>query len=256
MSTEQKNICPYCNAPLQENASFCLHCMRSLDEKISVEKVKVKSKRKYVFIAICLSVLLLVAIVLGFALSEKSNQEDMSIDKFVQTANTITDRLGYSKLLYPTEISRIGENPNTGYVTYSVKTNLTGATAYLFVYDDGEKVFSICDVSEEELDDAKKICLCVADTVYESLLDEVHSFIFDDKQYPPYTPDTPYVDGFVKLLGRKDKYDSDIANSVKMKTDYKWSEIDGEALKMDYAVCQRVYEQETIYDVFLDFYND
>lgn len=54
--------CPYCKAQLQENARFCLYCMKSLDEKQPVS-----FSRKRNFLPLALVVLLLVAMLLILA---------------------------------------------------------------------------------------------------------------------------------------------------------------------------------------------
>ena len=47
MNNSKNNVCPKCGAVLQENASFCLHCMTPLIQKQDIQKPKtpLSSKR-------------------------------------------------------------------------------------------------------------------------------------------------------------------------------------------------------------------
>ena len=42
MNESENKKCPFCGSPVQENASFCLHCMKPLEEKKVIEKKKSK----------------------------------------------------------------------------------------------------------------------------------------------------------------------------------------------------------------------
>lgn len=68
--------CPFCKAKIQENARFCLYCMKSLDEKQPVSPPK--RRRSFLFIAgaVLLMVLLLVlSCCVGGAGGDKSPRE-------------------------------------------------------------------------------------------------------------------------------------------------------------------------------------
>ncbi|MBR0466071.1 MAG: zinc-ribbon domain-containing protein [Clostridia bacterium] len=59
--------CPKCGAMLEENASFCFHCMTSLDKKQEIETgAPVFSKKKKIILAVILSIVLLSAVLVIF----------------------------------------------------------------------------------------------------------------------------------------------------------------------------------------------
>jgi len=62
------NKCPFCNAEIQENASFCLYCMSSLDEKNIIQNKK--NKRWLIILAAFLS-LFFIAVITIIALPER-----------------------------------------------------------------------------------------------------------------------------------------------------------------------------------------
>ena len=66
---KEPNKCPYCKAPIQENASFCLHCMKQLDSKETIAKKK--SKKPILIILICLLVLLILTALLIYCFYKK-----------------------------------------------------------------------------------------------------------------------------------------------------------------------------------------
>ena len=89
--------CPYCKADIQENARFCLYCMKPLEEKRQVSTI---SKRKpYLFVA---GAVLLVALVLALICcsggSAEKDRGSMTPDEVVlqktttvSTENEVTD---------------------------------------------------------------------------------------------------------------------------------------------------------------------
>lgn len=55
--------CPFCKAEIEDNSSFCLYCMTSLEEKQTIYASEYKNKRK-IYITI-LSILLVVLLIIG-----------------------------------------------------------------------------------------------------------------------------------------------------------------------------------------------
>lgn len=58
--------CPYCNSPMQENAEFCLHCMRSASVKKDITPEKKDPSKKALIIPLCIVSAVLVMFVAGF----------------------------------------------------------------------------------------------------------------------------------------------------------------------------------------------
>lgn len=57
--------CPFCGAVIEENARFCLYCMKELEEKAVIdEKSPFLTKRRIRLILICTAALLLIAVML------------------------------------------------------------------------------------------------------------------------------------------------------------------------------------------------
>ncbi len=89
---KDSNKCPYCSAPLQENATFCLHCMKSLDSKTVINKKK--SKKPFIIFSISSAIVILILILLLIIFPLKnakknSNSNDSSefIGNTIATSN-------------------------------------------------------------------------------------------------------------------------------------------------------------------------
>lgn len=59
--------CPYCNSPMQENAEFCLHCMKSATVKRDITPEKKDSSKKALIIPLCIVSAVLLVFTAGFA---------------------------------------------------------------------------------------------------------------------------------------------------------------------------------------------
>ncbi len=83
--------CPHCNSAIEENASFCLHCMSSLDSKTAVKHKKVLGLKKvyliYAAIAVCF--VLLVAVIIWLTAGGKK------ADKRSGSTNTSGDNTSH-----------------------------------------------------------------------------------------------------------------------------------------------------------------
>lgn len=72
-------ICPFCKAQIEDNASFCFYCMKSLENKEAVER-KVKQKGKRVIpVIIPLLILIIAGAVLLFLNSCKNTSSSQNI---------------------------------------------------------------------------------------------------------------------------------------------------------------------------------
>ena len=55
--------CPHCGAEIQENARFCLYCMKSLEEKTQLKPIK-KSKIKWLIVVeIAIAIVLIAGVI-------------------------------------------------------------------------------------------------------------------------------------------------------------------------------------------------
>lgn len=79
-----KKRCPYCSAPLQENASFCLHCMKSLDSKTVINKEKSKKPFIIFFVSFAIAILILILLLIIFPLkTNKKNNGNKESSEFL-----------------------------------------------------------------------------------------------------------------------------------------------------------------------------
>lgn len=74
----KENKCPYCSAPVQENAAFCLHCMMPLDNKTVIRKKR--SKKPLIWLLLILLVLLVAGTICLFMLPSGASEATLSED--------------------------------------------------------------------------------------------------------------------------------------------------------------------------------
>lgn len=73
--------CPFCSAELEDNASFCLYCMKSFDKKKSIAIFKAEKKNNwliFLIIAIIIILLIFVALFKNHSVAKSKNERDNS----------------------------------------------------------------------------------------------------------------------------------------------------------------------------------
>lgn len=86
MKEESGKKCPYCGAPLQENAAFCLHCMENLGDKTVIEKEK--RKKKLLPVLVCVAAVLILCLAAAVIFRGCGKNEEPAGEKTESTAET------------------------------------------------------------------------------------------------------------------------------------------------------------------------
>ena len=91
--------CPFCNAELEENSSFCIYCMTSLDNK---EKISSPfKKRKSILLVILLFVLILICLVVKIA---NNNKNEASTEPMFNSITTNGENINSTSSEEPSTI--------------------------------------------------------------------------------------------------------------------------------------------------------
>ena len=81
--------CPFCGADIEENARFCLYCMKSFNSKVEVKSTNKKSKRWLIILTAFLLLLLSIIIcILLFRKSEDRENKDYTNSTTVASEST------------------------------------------------------------------------------------------------------------------------------------------------------------------------
>ncbi len=113
MNSENKHLCPHCKAPIQENAAFCLHCMKSLDSKTVIEKAK--PKKPFIIAVICAAVLILGVVLFLICYPFKKNNKGASKKSVsaIFTASETADNSGTTEQTKSTPAKTTSKNSKT-----------------------------------------------------------------------------------------------------------------------------------------------
>ena len=170
--------CPYCGAELQENARFCLYCMKSLQEKQPIETPPANSRQ--LRIALIAAVAAAAALVVAFLLpgrkterpaaaemtAESTAQQDLppitDLNTFYFSAVDAAERLAAQDLWEPSSMWFPADT------RANVPLLIPGASCQVDLLDNGAAILAtVTDLTEETLADGQRLADCIAEAVYD-----------------------------------------------------------------------------------------
>lgn len=247
-----QNKCPYCGAPVQQQAQFCLHCMRNLTGKQEIKKQKKPFSHKKILIIITACVMTIALAIGAFFLFYKP--PITTFLEFKWAAEQANERLGCQDLWEPENLKdTINLEANGERVTkYQTKMHIDGVQAAFFLGDDKDNAyFVICDVTDETLADANKLIVLAGDCIMNSYSD-IDEIVNDDTTYPLGGYATAFETQFTDSFDRTAQYEIDIQNGVQISTQVKHGYIDKKFLWM-YCVTTRDYGEYKLYDLAFNY---
>lgn len=254
----KNNVCPKCGAVLQENASFCLHCMTPLIQKQDIQKPKVplSSKRKliYIIISTVLALAIITASVFGISTAVK-HSPICTFETFCEAVPLVSEKMGIDEIWDANGLTDIAESKKEDVIQYTTDINLNSAYLSIFFYNNGEEVYAyICDVQQEDVDGAKDILKCIVQSACNYYYTDIDDVFDNEKLYPKKELDSPFVDYFTDLLSRTEDYNNAIKNGEKISTKY-ISMTDDDKIIIFY-VTERNGKNNTIYDLAITVQKD
>ena len=182
--------CPYCGARLQENARFCLYCMKPLQEK---QPIRIRVRRKWLWLLPALAALALLFFLpkrnetprgtptesAAPTAAEAVPTTTEAVPSTVQTAATepvpvaapnwlmfdadrVTQELDAQALWDPMRMWCLSDEP----LRYTAYVALSGAAMELWFLDEGLFV-QLTDLTDDTLADGRRIAQCVTVAVCE-----------------------------------------------------------------------------------------
>ncbi len=127
--------CPYCHAELQDEAAFCLYCMRSLTEKETVEAPKKRISKK-IKIIICV-VLAVVFAVGSVTFSIAKNSKICTFPLFNERFQAVNQRLECEDLWKVAELKDYYHDKD--WITYSLPLKNDDIELSIYFYKEGKE---------------------------------------------------------------------------------------------------------------------
>lgn len=172
--------CPYCHAELQDEASFCLYCMRNLTDKETVEAPKKRISKK-VKIIIC--IVLAVAVAVGsvtYAVSK--NSKICTFTQFNECFQTVNEKLECEDLWKVSELKDYYVDKD--WTTYSLPLKNDDIELSIYFYKEGKEILAIIgEIPEEDLEDTRKMALCISDSVVGYYLTDLMDVLEENENY-------------------------------------------------------------------------
>lgn len=257
MNNSKNNVCPKCGAMLQENASFCLHCMTPLIQKQDIKKPKtpLSSKRKIIYI-IVLALAIISASVFGISTAVKRSPI-CTFETFQEAVSVASEKMGIDEIWNAKGFIDIAEFKNEDVIQYTTDLNLNGAYLSVFFYNDGEEIYAyLCDVQEKDVDNAKEILKCVAQSACNYYYTDIDDVFDNEKLYPRKELESPFEDYFTDLLNRTEDYNNAIKSGDKISTEYISMTDDNDNYVITFYVTDRNSKSDSIYDLAVTVQKD
>ena len=247
---QNRNICPYCGAPLQENATFCLHCMKSLDEKTEIKKKKSAPKKLIVttgiIAAVCIAAVCIIIAVMGSKAAPVCTP-----DEFIAAAQASAAKLECAKLWQPADLVQTHYNKKGNDSVYNAKCTLCDAGVSVIFRNGGEVVdVALCDIRESDLENAYTISESALSAAFGYYQVELADMLRDKNAYPRIDFEKPFEEYFTDALKRTERYNA-LAESDDISTEFFEAVTeDGETLL--YCLTEHTENNETLYDLYFE----
>lgn len=258
MNHSKNNVCPKCGAMLQENASFCLHCMTPLIQKQDIQKPKtpLSSKRKiiYIIVSIVSALAIISASVIGISNAVK-HSPICTFETFQEAVSVASEKMDIDEIWNAKGLIDIAEFESEDVIQYTTDVNLNGAYLSVFFYNEGEEIYAyLCDVQEEDVGSAKEILKCVAQSACNYYFIDIDEVFDNEKLYPRKELDSPFEDYFTDFLSRTEDYNNAIKNGDEISTEYIPMTDDNNVIT--FYVTERNSKSQTIYDLAVTVQKD
>lgn len=179
--------CPYCHAELQEEASFCLYCMRSLTEKENIETPKKKISKK-IKIIICI-VLAVITAISSITFAFIKNSKICTFSRFNECFIAVNEKLECTDLWKVAELKDYYSDDE--WTTYSLPLKNNDIELGIYFYKGGKEILAVIgEIPEQDLEDTKKMALCITDSIannyiadFMDILDENRNYHFSEKEF-------------------------------------------------------------------------
>lgn len=247
---QNENLCPYCGAAVQQNAAFCLHCMKSLDEKTEIKKKKTAPKRLIVTVAAVVAVCIAVIIAV-ITLNNKKVTPVCTPEEFTKYAQASAEKLDCNELWQPEKLVQTHFNEKENDSVYHTDCTLSDAGISVIFRNGGEAVdVALCDISENDLESAFNISESALSAAFGYYQVELADMLRDKNAYPRISFEKPFEEYFTDALKRTDKYTALSENGDISTEFFEAITEDGDTLL--YFLTKHTENNKILYDLYFE----
>ena len=218
--TSSPSLCPFCQASLPKDASFCPSCMQLLKEREIIPKQKAPFRRRTRCLLILLAAAVLLIVILsaaaGIFLSRKASLSLPSAEEFRLLLLGASDE-NDSALWSPESLHL--QKTGGGYDIYEADTTLSEAPVRAAFSEDGKRLyFALSDLSEDDLRDALKLAKTAFSAVYRYAPENLEELIGNVSVYRELNVPGEELAGFLGASGIPVSEDARILVSLPIRT--------------------------------------
>lgn len=248
--------CPYCGAELQENAHFCLHCMRSLEEK---KTLPLKQRKRLRGAGIAAACLLLASVILLLTLQpwkkrkagEKTVAEKQPICTYLQFRSAVrgeSDRLELGELWDPRSFALKEERGD--WAVYAAELYLEQTQAEISFLHDGERIAILLYDIPKDVNDSYWIASCELLSLTKRN-EELGYVLADRTRYPATLLEEPFPSEITELYCRTAQYEAALREGTQIQTFYQRFPEACEGVHADFYEIKRVSDGTICYDLVI-----
>lgn len=247
---QNENLCPHCGAAVQQNAAFCLHCMKSLDEKTEIKKKKTASKKLFIIAGIAVAIFA-VALTVALTVKNRKVQPVCTAEQFLSSAAVTSEKLGCDNFWQPDKLTETHTNKQKNDSIYHTASSLSEAGVAVVFRNGGEVVdIAICDINDTDLDTAYLISESAVSAVLGYYSEDFANMMSDKNAYPRTALEKPFEEYFTDCLKRTAEY-SKLAENGSISTEVLQVQTESGHIILCYFTNHTV-EEDTLYDLYFE----
>ena len=240
--------CPYCHAELQDEASFCLYCMRNLIDKATIETPKKRiSKKVKITISILLAIVIAISSV-SFAVIK--NSKICTFPRFYECFKAVNEKLECEDLWNVSELKDYYVEKD--WTTYSLPLKNDDIELGIYFYKGGKEILTIIgEIPEEDLYDTKKMSLFITDSIAGYYITDFMDILDENKNYQFFTDRVTYpenIENDFKFI--KDE----VAEKSSITSKHITSQIEDSNIQISYEIYTFDYGDRKTYKMILYYY--
>lgn len=242
--------CPYCSAEIEDEAKFCIYCMREIKQSIHVSAPKTKSKNRIKAVLITVvAIVTAAAIALTAVLHNQS--KIIEPEKFIQAAVTATDKLNINDLWNPESLTDVRDGDE--YIQYYADVNRDFSLNLAYAKAGDEWVLIIDNITDTDYDDAIRLAQCIADCACNNYIKDILDILTDDKKYPYIEQEVDFIDYMKYMFNITGDMQKTISNGAESHSFCKYAKLKDTDITVYFEKTTAALNGKNYYRIYMEF---